>query len=136
MRTFRKLDTLANACAMSFVALAGTAVAQDFDGTRRLLCATVEARDCVSGLPCHHGLAEEIGAPQFMRIDVEQRTIVGDRRSTRIAAFESDDVRLLLQGSELGYGWSLAIDRRTGRFSAALTNADGVFVLLGACAAS
>jgi hypothetical protein len=135
MRSASRTGRLASACALSFTVLAGAASAQDFDGTKRLLCATTEARDCVSGLPCHHGLAEDVGAPQFLRIDFEKRSIAGDRRTTPIAAFDSDADRLLLQGVELGYGWSIAIDRKTGRFSGSMTNADGVFVLLGACTA-
>ena len=119
------------ACALS--GACGALPAADFDGSARLLCATSEARDCVPGMPCHHGLADDVGAPNFMRIDFDKRTVAGTSRTTPIVSMDKDERQVLLQGSEPGYGWSLAIDRTSGRFVASLTNAQGAFVMLGAC---
>ena len=112
---------------------AASALAGDFDGSKRLLCATVEARDCWSGTPCYHGLADDIGAPRFLRLDFDEKTITSERRTTAIAAIDRSERQVLIQGVELGYGWALAIDPKDGRFSAALTDLSGVFVLHGAC---
>jgi hypothetical protein len=114
-------------------ALAGAATAADFDGSKRLVCATVEARDCVSGSDCFNGIPAEIGAPAFMRIDFEKKLIVGPQRTTAILLMERSERQLLLMGTELGYGWTLALDQTTGRFSGSLTDTSGVFVLLGSC---
>jgi hypothetical protein len=113
--------------------VATPALAADFDGSKRLICATVEARDCVSGNECFRGLPDEVGAPAFVRIDFERKSIVGPHRTTPILFMEKSDKQLLLQGTELGYAWVLALDPATGRFSASLTNTDGAFVLFGSC---
>jgi hypothetical protein len=108
-------------------------VASDFDGSKPLICATVEARDCVLGMTCYAGEAREIGAPAFMRVDFSKKTITGPQRTTPIVAMEKSENQLLMQGSELGFGWTFAIDQTNGYFSASLTNIDGTFLLFGSC---
>jgi hypothetical protein len=110
-----------------------SAFAADFDGSRRLLCATAEARDCVSGESCSGGLPDDFGAPVFLRIDFEKKTVVGPKRTTPIRLMEQDERQLLLQGTELGYAWVFALDRTSGKFSASLTDLEGAFVLFGSC---
>jgi hypothetical protein len=46
---------------------------------------------------------------------------------------EKSENQLLMQGSELGFGWTFAIDQTNGYFSASLTNIDGTFLLFGSC---
>lgn len=107
--------------------------AADFDGSRRLLCATAEARDCVSGESCFGGLPDDVGAPVFLQIDFEKKAIAGPKRTTPIRLMEQDERQLLLQGTELGYAWVFALDRTSGKFSASLTDLEGAFVLFGSC---
>jgi hypothetical protein len=135
LATLKRLATLARQAAgcIAVAALASAATASDFDGSKRLICATVEARDCVSGSSCLNGIPDEIGAPAFMRIDFDRKVIVGPQRTTAIQILERSDRQVLLLGTELGYGWALALDRTTGRFSGSLADAGGVFVLLGSC---
>jgi hypothetical protein len=114
-------------------AVATSAFAADFDGSKRLICATVEARDCVPGEECLRGLPDEVGAPAFVRIDFEKKFLVGPHRTTPILFMEKGEKQLLLQGTELGYAWVLALDQTSGRFSASLTDLGGAFVLFGAC---
>ena len=45
---------------------------------------------------------------------------------------KSDD-QLLLQGNELGYGWTLALDQESGTMTATLVNREAVVVLFGSC---
>ena len=47
---------------------AGTASAGDFDGSKLLICAPVEAIDCAPGEDCTKGRPDDIGAPS-LRID-------------------------------------------------------------------
>ena len=109
--------------------LAGNSAA----GPSRLLCATVDARDCVRGSACVQGLAEEIGAPRFIRVDLERQVLVGPKRTTPILAMEQDEQQLLLQGKELGHAWVFALDKASGSFSGTLTSHEGAFVLFGNC---
>ena len=112
---------------------AGPAQASDFDGSKVLICAPVQAFDCAAGEDCGKGLPEEIGAPAFMRIDVPNKAVIGPNRTSPILFVDKSDSQLLLQGTEFGYGWIIALDQDTGRMTATLANRGGVFVLFGAC---
>jgi hypothetical protein len=112
---------------------AGTAAAGDFDGSKLLICATVEAIDCAAGEVCTKGRPDDIGAPSFLRLDFAQKVIVGPKRTTPIVFMEKSDDQLLLQGTELGYGWTLALDQESGTMSVTLVNREEVFVLFGSC---
>jgi hypothetical protein len=112
---------------------AGTASAGDFDGSKLLICAPVEAIDCAAGEDCTKGRPDDIGAPNFLRIDVAQKAIVGPQRTTPILFMDKSDDQLLLQGKELGYGWTLVLDQDSGTLTATMVNREGVFVLFGSC---
>lgn len=104
-----------------------------YDGTKPLLCASIEAIVCESGEPCEKGLPENIGAPQFLRIDFSKKEIVGPKRTTEIRLMEKNDEQILLQGHELNMGWALALDRATGKMTVTLANRESAFVIFGAC---
>jgi hypothetical protein len=105
----------------------------DFDGSEALICATVEARDCVLRSECFTGEAKEVGAPAFFRLDFDKKVVYGPERTSPIEKMEKSAAGLLLQGSELGFGWVIAIDIRSGDFSGSLTNSEGSFLLFGSC---
>ena len=115
--------------------LALASAAAGAEAPSRLICATVEAMDCEAGATCLKGLPSQIGAPSFMRIDLEQKTIAGPKRTTPIAFMEKNDEsgQMLLQGTETGFGWTMAIDTKAGTMAATLVNRDGAFVLFGSC---
>jgi hypothetical protein len=112
---------------------AGTASAGDFDGSKLLICAPVEAIDCAAGEACTKGQPDDIGAPNFLRIDVAQKVIVGPKRTTPILFMDKSDNQILLQGTELGYSWTLALDQESGKMTATMVNREEVFVLFGSC---
>jgi hypothetical protein len=121
--------------ALAVLALLGCAAAhaEDFGGSRPLLCATIEAADCASGADCVKGLPDRMGLPQFFRIDFAGKAIVGPERSSAVRLLEASDTQLLLQGTELGYGWTIALDRTDGKIAVTLANREGAFVVFGAC---
>jgi hypothetical protein len=108
-------------------------VASDFDGSKLLVCANMEAAYCSSGQPCDSGRPADIGAPNFMRIDLANKNIVGPERTTTIMNVEKSPDQLLLQGTEFGYAWTLALDVQGGTLAATIVNRDQVVVLFGAC---
>ncbi|MDF3889296.1 hypothetical protein [Cupriavidus basilensis] len=124
------------ALATLFCATPAWVLAADFDGSKPLLCATVDAHFCDIGEICYRTLPAILGAPQFMRINFAKKIVSGPQRSTDIRFMEPSDGQLLLIGTELGYGWSIALDTRTGTMSATLVNREDVFVLFGACTPS
>jgi hypothetical protein len=118
-------------CALAIPAFAEEAV----DGTKPLICATLHAISCAPGEECEKGLPESIGAPQFLRIDFEKNEIIGPKHSTRILHMESSDDQITMQGFELGMGWTLAIQRATGKAIFTFANWEEGIVIFGACTA-
>ena len=98
-----------------------------------LIYASVEAINCSRGESCEKGLPEEMGAPQFMRIDFGKKEIVGPRVTTPMRLIEVDDQQITLQGQELGMGWTMVIERATGKTSITLTGREDTFVIFGTC---
>lgn len=115
------------------LAFGATAMAGDFDGSKPLICAPVEAMDCISGGGCEKGIPDDVGAPAFMRIDFAKKLIVGPKRSSPINAMQKDQQQILLQGTELGMAWSMALDTESGRMVTTFSSWDGAYVLFGSC---
>jgi hypothetical protein len=110
-----------------------TASAGDFDGSKPLICAPVEAMDCAAGEGCPKERLEDIGVPNFLRIDFAQKAIVGPKQTSPILFMDKSDIQLLLQGKEHGYGWTLALDQESGAMTITLVNREGATVLFGSC---
>jgi hypothetical protein len=111
----------------------GAAAAGDFDGSKLLICAPVEAMDCVPGEGCSKERPEDVGAPNFLRIDFANKVIVGPKQTTPILLMDKSDDQLLLQGKELGYAWTLVLDQESGMMTVTLVNREAAFVLFGPC---
>ena len=112
---------------------AGQCAAADFDGSKLLICANIEAVDCGAGQACTKGRPDDFDAPTFMRIDFGKKIIVGPKRTTPIVSLEKSANQLLLHGTEMGYAWSLALDTSNGKLAATLVDRNEVMVLFGAC---
>jgi hypothetical protein len=110
-----------------------SAEAADFDGSRLLICAPVEAKACAATEVCTNGTPGELGAPRFVRIDFEKQVIVGPQRTTPIKVMEKSETQILLMGTELGFGWTMVLDQESGDLSATLSDRDGTIVLFGSC---
>jgi hypothetical protein len=129
MRIWRRF-----AAALAVLACGPAAAAADFDGSKVLICAPSEAMDCVADEACTRGTAASIGAPSFIRLDVAKNRIIGPKQEVPIQFIDRTADRLLLQGTELGYGWTMALEQSNGKLVATLVDEGGVFVLFGACA--
>jgi hypothetical protein len=116
-----------------FVAVSPAFAEDAFDGTKPLLCASVEALDCDPGVTCERGIPEIMGAPQFLRINFAKNEIAGPERTAKIRSMEKDDDQIVLQGYEIGLGWTLAIDRVTGTMRITFAGSDASFIIFGAC---
>jgi hypothetical protein len=103
------------------------------DGTKPLLCSSIEALDCDPGMTCERNIPEIMGAPQFLRIDFAKKEITGPKRTTAIRTMEKDDNQIVLQGYEIGLGWTLAIDRATGNMRITFAGGNSSFIIFGAC---
>lgn len=108
-----------------------------FDGTKPLVCASIEALDCDPGKPCDRGIPEVMLAPQFLHIDFVKKEISGPFRTTMIGSMDKSEEQIVLQGYEQelgsGMGWTLALDRLDGKMRIALASWDATFIIFGAC---
>lgn len=119
--------------ATTFLCVAGASLqAADFDGSKPLICATVEAIDCSAGAGCQKGTPDDIGAPGFMRIDIEKKAVIGPKRTSPIHFVDKKADQILLQGTELGYAWTLVLDPQ-GKMIVTLADRNNAFVLFGSC---
>jgi hypothetical protein len=117
--------------------------AADFDGSKNLLCTTIDAAECLIGPSCASVTPEELNLPQFIFVDfkgrkLSGRTPGGSQETTAIQNIQKVEGRTILQGAERGRGWSIVIHQDSGKMAgsvAALSEDDvrlGV-VLLGSC---
>ena len=116
-----------------FMAVSPVFAGDVFDGTKPLLCASIEAVDCDPGVVCERGIPEIMGAPQFLRIDFAKNEIAGPLRTTKIRSMDKDDDQIVLQGYEIGLGWTFAIDRVSGNARITFSGWDSSFIIFAAC---
>lgn len=109
------------------------ALAADFDGTRPLICAPAAASEVRAGEKVDTARPSDIGAPSFLRVDFARKTIAGPKRVTPIRHIEKSEGQILLQGTELGFGWSLALDQELGEMTLTFVDRFGAVVLSGSC---
>ena len=130
----------------AFVFLTALPVAAgDFDGSKELICAVMDLVECQPGGKCQQVTAEDVGIPQFLKINFKEKNISaihadGSKRSTAIENFEKIDGKVIIQGAEDGIegvrdglGWSLAIAEETGKTVLTASGDEVGFVIFGAC---
>jgi hypothetical protein len=117
--------------------LAPPAAAESLDASRALRCALAAATECDEAAQCADVALADIELPDVWRIDfaAKQLTSTDGQRTSPIAAVETLDAVLVLQGHQTGRGWTLVIDRATGHLAGAIAGAEGSFVLAGGCSA-
>lgn len=114
------------------------AAAAEFDGSKPLICATIETYECVPGGECLEGTPESINAPQFIRLDFSAKIARatrpdGEERTSGIEILKQNEGELILQGVQGGLGWSIAITPENGRMALSASGDGVVFALFGAC---
>jgi len=130
-------DLMHRLTALSLAALLPATLAPvwagDFDGSKNLICAPVQATDCPMGTECVAGTPDDIAFPAFIRIDFVNKAVIGPERTTAIRHLEKSDTQLLLQGTEEQFGWTLAVVQESGKMAITLAHGGGAFVLFGSC---
>ena len=130
----------ATMAALLAIGSAGTAAAAPFDGAKPFTCALVDAASCEPGSQCTRDSAAAINLPQFVTIDVQQRTIAGEvtdgeALSTKIDVVGQANDLLVLEGVQEDVSWTINIGRSSGRMSLAAVGDQVGFVVFGACIA-
>ena len=133
-------------CAAIVFAPIGFVAAADFDGSKTLLCASMELQECIAGVGCERVTADNINAAEFFRIDVKKKTITVSARNQsrppqRIESSATTDHLLVIQGSDNGVegvrddalAWSIAIDKISGKMVLTASGDEVGFVVFGSC---
>jgi hypothetical protein len=119
--------------------------AGDFDGSKPMLCATIQAIECSPDSGCTEVSLESAGLPRFAVIDILKKVIYptkecGMNRVSTIERMETVDGKLILQGAEDGIegvrdglGWTIAVAEESGELVLTASGDDVAFVVFGAC---
>ena len=109
------------------------------DGSAPLLCVPIEITECNEGGKCYQGTAEDVNLPQFIRVDLKEKTLsgVGEAagRTTPIDSIETENGKTVLHGGQNGRAWSALISAATGKLVATISDEGTAFVIFGACTA-
>ncbi len=131
---------LAGALAFGLGLVTGNALAIDTSET--ILCASLDVFECVDGRGCEEVLPEDVDAPTFLWIDIEDKEIRAsvEGRGSPIDHIEEVEDRLVLQGVEDGRGdendgtgWTISIEQTTGRMVGTAAAHQAAIIIFGAC---
>ena len=105
-----------------------------------LVCSIKQASECDESLGCETFAPED--AVSFLHVDVARNTVTilapSERRGevTEIQNSQSMDGLTVLTGTQLGRGWSMAIDNNDGVMTLTISDKHVGFVVFGRCIAS
>jgi hypothetical protein len=131
------VKTISRLSILLLMLLASAAQAQEVDATRPLRCALAEAAECDEMAACSDVTLEQIELPGEFRVDFAGKQLVSSdgQRTSPVQAVEALDAVVVLQGHQNGRGWTMVLERATGRLSATIATVDGAFILAGGCSA-
>ena len=120
------------------ITLISTPAAFSLDTSSPLLCSVISASECSLEDGCVVGTAETYDLPQFVKLDFQKNMIseVGEnslKRESKIKNHERIENKIVIQGVENGRAWSVIVDEKTGKMSAAVSEERIGFVVFGAC---
>lgn len=138
MRTSLRITAIA-----TLVAMAGPAIAAEFDGSQPLICALIKASDCAQDGNCSSGSPRDLGLPIFFEVDVDAGMVTGLTRGRRhdgefnltapILKVTQQENTLALQGAQNERAWNIVISKSSGAMTATVADVEVGFVLFGAC---
>jgi hypothetical protein len=134
------MNTITKICSVAALTITSASLfAADFDGTKPMLCASLDVLECVDGRDCDMVTAESVDAPQFITVDLKNKELKLNRsgrpQSAQLRNRENLNGRLLVQGvgTETGLGWTLSVDEESGKFVVSASGDEVAFIIFGAC---
>jgi len=116
--------------------------AANIDGKSLVICATLEAVQCVKdpadAHECVHGTAASLNVPGFVKVDFEKQQVTATRETgvdsvSAITSVALTNGNLVVQGVEDGKGWALVMEENTGRMTATAVGDEEGMMIFGAC---
>ena len=123
---------------VSLAIAASSVAAKDISKAQKLICAPTIAHQCSAQEKCSSGSPGSVDIPQFFRIDLKKRIVIGEDantkpRTSKISNVENGKSVLILQGTQLGRGWSAIINKSTGNMVVTASADNMAITLFGAC---
>ena len=123
---------------VSFSIVALSAAAKDISKAQKLICAPTIAHQCSAGEICSSGSPGSVDIPQFFRIDIKKQIVIGEDantkpRTSKISNVDNGKNVLILQGTQIGRGWSAVINKSTGNMVVTASADNTSITLFGAC---
>ena len=112
-------------------------ITAEFDGSKPMLCSAIEVLQCtLQG--CNEVQPNEVNLPQFFRMDFKNKTVSGklengETVTSKIEHEEQLDENLVVTGSENGMGWSIVVNKASGKSVLSVSGLEIGFVVFGAC---
>lgn len=121
----------------------GTAVADEFDPKKPLICSIGNLSECTA-TKCEPVTNDSINAPSFLRINVKKETIQsiagGQGRTTALESIEVTDDQILMSAAQpgndrlpQGFSYAIVISIQTGHLTFAVAGDELAFTGFGAC---
>ena len=114
--------------------------ADDFDGSKPLLCASIFSSECSAAeQECVTGAPWMINFPVFMEIDFKAKTVSTTKlhenpRISKISNISTlEDGQLSLQGVDVNFAWSMLVAAETGSMTLSIAGEDTGYLIFGAC---
>jgi hypothetical protein len=120
-------------------------LAGSFDGSRSLVCSADDGRQFYLGGQAGPFDPQSVGLPRVFMIDFGSHRILPTkdsviRRQTKIERSEHVENKLILQGADDGVegvddgiGWSMAIEKTSGRFVIGAAGDNVGYIVFGRC---
>ena len=137
MRISSLIATVASAALWTCTAV-GPAAAGDYDGSKPLICAALQAISCQSNGQCKQGTVDSLNLPQFFWIDGSAKTIAekGPDGQIRTGPFQTSTqsaTHLIVQGTTDHLGWTATISKVSGKLTFTVTDGASAQIVFGAC---
>lgn len=117
-----------------------SSAADDFDGSKPLVCAAIFSAECTSGgQECVTGAPWMINFPVFMKIDLKAKQVttirkdVSQRTSVISHSGKLSGGHLFIQGVDEAYAWSALIAPETGSLTLGIVAEETGYLVFGAC---
>jgi len=106
--------------------------------SKGLICAATEVVGCTASADCVRDTPDDFNLPVMFRIDLEKKTVEsiragGEQRASAIGSVTQGEGFSILQGVDGGAGWSVVIDKTSGRMTVSSAHAGIAYSVFGTC---
>jgi hypothetical protein len=120
-------------------------LAGSFDGSRSLVCSVDDGRQFYRGGQARPFDPQSVGLPRAFIVDFDSSRILPTkdsiiRRQTKIERSEHVENKIILQGADDGIagvddgiGWSMAVEKTSGRFVISAAGDSVGYIVFGRC---